>query len=695
MDEGKPARAKWWSLPRPQSSPARQSPADRVDDDTTAESVSPVPDPADGDFELARPNRAASALDAPGEPAAAAGPETPEANAPAAAAPAVGVDGGGGDYELRRPATPPEATVAQRPEEGPAETPVPGGEADSDAVWADGARDAGDPLDPVDAVASGAPASPGSPASAAPPSVAVVGERRGGPLHDPDPYSTPPYGQPGPWAPAPPVQHPAVAPVPLAAPVAAPGIAVPAPGADVTPVTAVHPSEGPQTQSGAAPLAPPDLAASPLSPPSSSSPPSSPVFPASPASPDPSSVFPPASPWQRYDPWSATPFGGATGAEPVGEARWNRQMRGKLVGGALAVALVSGGLGGAVGTYLERNGGLRPIQLPQASAEPTGRAADGVAGIAARALPGVVTLHVSGGDEAGTGTGFVLDSLGYILTNNHVVESAKSGGRVSVVFDGGQTVGAEVVGRDSGYDLAVVRVTGVKGLKPLSLGNSDDVRVGDPVVAIGAPFDLEGTVTSGIISARERPVIAGGGSGGSGDASDVSYVDALQTDAPINPGNSGGPLLDARGRVIGVNSAIRSGADGADTSDAQGGSIGLGFAIPINLGKRVAEELINTGRATHPVIGVSLDTDYAGDGALVSATGADGNAPVTPGGPGDRAGIRAGDVITEVDGRRVHTSGELIVRTRAHRPGDRLELTVERAGRERTLTLVLGSSDGG
>ncbi|WP_333740648.1 S1C family serine protease, partial [Streptomyces sp. IBSBF 2806] len=410
------------------------------------------------------------------------------------------------------------------------------------------------------------------------------------------------------------------------------------------------------------------------------------------SSPAPSHSFAPAGPWRRYDPWSAEPFAGSTGVESVGEAQWRRQARGKLVVGAVAVALVAGGLGGAVGTYLERNGGLRPIRLPQASPQPTGRAADGVAGVAARALPGVVTLHVSGGDESGTGTGFVLDSRGYILTNNHVVESARSGGGISVVFDGGQTVKAEVVGRDSGYDLAVVRVTGVKGLRPLSLGNSDDVRVGDPVVAIGAPFDLEGTVTSGIISARERPVVAGGGSG---DTSDVSYVDALQTDAPINPGNSGGPLLDARGRVIGVNSAIRSGADGTDTSDAQGGSIGLGFAIPINLGRRVAEELINTGRAIHPVIGVSLDLDYTGDGALVSATGADGDSPVTPGGPGDRAGIRAGDVITEVDGRRVHTGGELIVRTRAHRPGDRLELTVERAGRELTLSLVLGSSDGG
>ncbi|MFY7628965.1 S1C family serine protease [Streptomyces soliscabiei] len=502
------------------------------------------------------------------------------------------------------------------------------------------------------------------------PSLGSVEEGRPKPLHDPDPYSTPPYGEPGPWAPAPPVQHPAAT--------------IP-----------------PSTHADAAPPLGPAAEAGPgLGPLSAPTPPTDPT------------------PWGRYDPWSPTPFAGAplpgadaaraappggplggslqhAGVHVLSVAERRRQMRWRLVGGALAVALVSGGLGGAVGAYLERNGGLNGVQLPQASAEPTGRAADSVAGIAARALPGVVTLHVSGGDESGTGTGFVLDSLGYILTNNHVVEPAGSNGEITVVFNGGTTAKAEVVGRDSGYDLAVVRVTGVRGLKPLYLGNSDNVQVGDPVVAIGAPFDLEGTVTSGIISAKERPITAGGGGSGSGDGSDVSYVDALQTDAPINPGNSGGPLLDRQGHVIGINSAIRSAADGTDSGTAQAGSIGLGFAIPINQGKRVAEELINTGKATHPVIGITLDLDYAGDGARVGTAGVDGGAPVTAGGPGDRAGIRAGDVITEVDGQRVHSGEELIVKTRTHRPGDRLELTVERGGAQRTLTLVLGSSGAG
>ncbi|QNP75740.1 trypsin-like peptidase domain-containing protein [Streptomyces roseirectus] len=352
----------------------------------------------------------------------------------------------------------------------------------------------------------------------------------------------------------------------------------------------------------------------------------------------------------------------------------------------MLLALVSGGLGGIVGVQLERNG-IGGIELPQAPPAPSGRDADSVAGIAARALPSVVTLHVKGGGESGTGTGFVLDDRGYILTNNHVVKPAGSGGEITVVFNGGQAVEGEIVGRDAGYDLAVVKVRGVRNLTPLPLGNSDGVQVGDPVVAIGAPFDLSGTVTSGIISAKERPITAGG------DGSDVSYVDALQTDAPINPGNSGGPLLDARGQVIGINSAIRS-AGGTDEGTGQAGSVGLGFAIPVNQGKRIAEELIANGKATHPVIGITLDLAYEGEGARVRTDSGEAGPPVSVGGPGDLAGIEPGDVITEVDGKPVASSDELIVKVRAHRPGDKLELTVVRKGKPMTLSLVLGTAGG-
>ncbi|MGW3954395.1 trypsin-like peptidase domain-containing protein [Streptomyces sp. NPDC004752] len=593
-------------------------------------------------------------------------------------------------------------------------------------------------------------------ASAADAGAAPAGESgsRDKPLHDPDPYSTPPYGEPGPWAPAPPVQHPAttpaqgsaipasapahggVAPVPASMP--GQGAAIPAPSAHGAMVPPPSPAQGTAVSAsapahGAAVPAPAPTPAhgtavsaslsahGGVAPPPAQTPAHDAAVPASPAHGVPHSVpgavgaphpgpepmrypappptpYPtpdpaphPGGPWHRYDPWAAPAPLQQNGAVVPSEGQRRRRARKALIGGALALALVSGGIGGIVGMYLEREGGVSDVHLPQAGQEPTGRPADSVAGIAARALPSVVTLHVTGGSEQGTGTGFVLDTRGHILTNNHVVEPAGSSGDITVTFSSGETAKARVVGRDSGYDLAVVQVKGVHGLKPLPLGNSDNVQVGDPVVAIGAPFDLSNTVTSGIISAKERPITAGGGSG---DGSDMSYVDALQTDAPINPGNSGGPLLDAQARVVGINSAIRS-ADGggSDTQGGQSGSIGLGFAIPVNQAKRVAEELINDGRAIHPVIGITLDMAYTGDGARIGTKGGDGGPAVTTGGPGDRAGLRSGDIITEVDGQRVHSGDELIVKTRAHRPGDRLNLTVERDGTEKQVSLVLGSSD--
>ncbi|MEU6918809.1 S1C family serine protease [Streptomyces olindensis] len=676
MNEGKPTKAKWWSRPRPQGPSGEPEDTDGpvAAEPVAAEAPGQATTPAavdtdgdtDGDFELARP---------------AARPQDDA-----------------GDYELRSP-------EAMAPADAPAGASGAESAADSVAGVASGAESAvnsgagvasgaasavesGTETAPVTEAGSGVPA-PGrapAPASAppAPPGASAVPvDDAPKPLHDPDPYSTPPYGEPGPWAPAPPVQHPAAT--------ATQGVAVPGqasvPGPPAPPVVPAQSShapaalEQPQAQVPSAPGIPAPVRTAPVH---ADVPP--------PASPGPA-----PDPWQRYDPWAApTAPGGIAPLQQNGAAvpsTEQRRKRGRkaLVGGAVLLALVSGGIGGALGTYLERNGGIGTVELPQAGKESAARDAGSVAGIAGRALPSVVTLHVSGSGEQGTGTGFVLDTRGHILTNNHVVRPAGSGGEITVTFNGGETAQAELVGRDSGYDLAVVKVKGVRGLTPLPLGNSDNVQVGDPVVAIGAPFDLAGTVTSGIISAKERPITAGGEKG---DGSDVSYVDALQTDAPINPGNSGGPLLDAQARVIGINSAIRSADSGSDLDSGQSGSIGLGFAIPINQGKRVAEELINTGTATHPVIGITLDMDYGGDGARVATEGSEGGPPVTTGGPGAQAGIKAGDVITEVDGQRVHSGEELIVKTRAHRPGDRLELTLERGGKERTVSLVLGSSGG-
>ncbi|MFF1322374.1 trypsin-like peptidase domain-containing protein [Streptomyces chartreusis] len=708
MNEGKPAKAKWWNRPRPQGASGRADGTTPTPDESMPETAPEGARDRDGDFEL-RPAAAAEgdAVSADGD----------FALRPAGAG-AVDAASADGDFELARPAASGAGESAASADGDFELRPAAGGVGDTrpaaggvgDAASGEGdfelARPAEVPAPAAAAVEESAdrPAVPAAPVAEHPK-----------PLHDPDPYSTPPYGEPGPWAPAPPVQHPAATPAHGTAvqpPTPAHGTqAGPMPPAAAQPPTAGAPVPAPavaaqETPAAAAPVipaqaAPPDTTHAATPPPGIPTQPPTATSAQTPTSAAtltsaPADTPPPANPWQNYDPWALAALPASplqqNGAAVVGKEQRRKRAKKVLFVGALVLALVSGGVGGAVGAYLERNGGMGGIELPQAGAEPVGRAPDSVAGIAARALPSVVTLHVSGREAQGTGTGFVLDDRGRILTNNHVVEPAGDNGEISVTFHSGDTAKATVVGRDSGYDLAVVKVSGVSGLKPLPLGNSDNVQVGDPVVAIGAPFDLEGTVTSGIISAKERPITAGGESG---DGSDVSYVDALQTDAPINPGNSGGPLLDARARVVGINSAIRSADTGSDLEGAQAGSIGLGFAIPVNQAKRVAEELINSGHATHPVIGVTLDMDYAGDGARVGTKGSDGGSAVTGGGPGDKAGIKPGDVITEVDGQRVHSGEELIVKTRAHRPGDRLKLTLKRGGKEVTISLTLGSSSGG
>ncbi|MGW6027713.1 trypsin-like peptidase domain-containing protein [Streptomyces sp. NPDC055099] len=650
MDEGKPTKAKWWSRPRSASAPDGAGRPEGTGATGRAEDAS-------GDFTLAAatPPDPATATPAPAEPGAAA----PGARAQAGMASGAVADAapGGPAGDASAPAYPADASAT-----------LPGATSAPAEPTAPGAAAPAAPGVPAQAgVASGAVAESGSgPLTPSDPATAPGGPaERPRPLHDPDPYSTPPYGEPGPWAPAPPVQHPAATP--------AHGTQLPAANHGGTPP---HGTPGPQQPPQAQPQPHPTPQQQPQAQPQPHPAPQQ----------QPQAVAPPRQP---YDPWNA-PLQ-QSGAVPVDEGKRKKQARRLVLVGIVVITLVAGGIGGAIGAYVERNAGVSDIELPQADSQDKTRAKDSVAGIAASSLPGVVTLHVSGDEAQGTGTGFVLDGKGHILTNNHVVEPAGTGGEISVTFSGGETAKAEVIGRDAGYDLAVVKVSGVRGLKPLPLGNSENVQVGDPVVAIGAPFDLANTVTSGIISAKERPITAGGEKG---DGSDVSYVDALQTDAPINPGNSGGPLVDSQARVIGINSAIRSADDSSAPGGGQAGSIGLGFAIPINQGKRVAEELINTGKATHPVIGVTLDMEYTGDGARVGEKGKDGGPAVNKGGPGDVAGIEPGDVITEVDGQRIHSGDELIVKIRAHRPKDRLELTVQRAGKDRKVTLVLGASDG-
>ncbi len=352
----------------------------------------------------------------------------------------------------------------------------------------------------------------------------------------------------------------------------------------------------------------------------------------------------------------------------------------------VVAALVAGFVGGAVGdAVLDRVGPDRPADaaLPVSSTpedrEPAtaSRPEGSVAEIAATVLPSVVSLEVQREDGISTGSGFVLRADGYILTNNHVVAGAATRGDITVAFADGSEHAAELVGATADYDLAVVRIE-ARDLTPLVLGDSDEVVVGDAVLAVGAPLGLEATVTAGIVSALHRPVQAG-------EAAQTAFIDAIQTDAAINPGNSGGPLVDAAGEVVGINSAIAQ----PPGSMSATGSIGLGFAIPANQARHTAEQLIETGRATYPVIGVLLDSTYRGEGVQVATEAQQGQAAVTPGGPADEAGVRPGDVILSIDGRPVSMSDELIVAIRARQPGDAVTLRVRSGDEERDVRVVL------
>ena len=352
----------------------------------------------------------------------------------------------------------------------------------------------------------------------------------------------------------------------------------------------------------------------------------------------------------------------------------------------VVLALVAGSVGGVVSSRVLDDGRLAEAGLPVAVGAGAGdRAPDSVAGIAAVVLPSVVSIQVSGPNGTATGSGFVLRQDGYVLTNHHVVADATAAGATTVVlFGDGTEESATVVGQTADYDLAVLKVERT-GLVPLALGDSDLAVVGDPVIAVGATLGLEGTVTTGIVSALNRPVSAGG------TDSDTAFINAIQTDAAINPGNSGGPLVNAAGEVIGVNSAI---AQPPGSFGGAGGSIGLGFAIPSNQARRTAEQLIETGRATYPIIGVLLDQRYAGEGVQVATEMQGGSAPVTPQGPADAAGIREGDVILAIDGRPVTDPDELIVAIRAKTPGDTVVLRVRTGTDERDVRVVLDESSG-
>ena len=364
-------------------------------------------------------------------------------------------------------------------------------------------------------------------------------------------------------------------------------------------------------------------------------------------------------------------------AQPFPERQGSARTRGARVSVGLAVgmALIAGAIGGVAGNLANGSSLLDSSVKLVATSDVVERAPESIAAIASRVLPSVVSISTRSRSGGGTGTGFVIRSDGYILTNNHVVESVLRNGMLNVSFNDGKVVRGKIVGVNPAYDLAVIKVSRT-GVPALQFGDSEKVQVGDTVIAIGSPLGLSGTVTSGIISAKNRAVTAGDGQG------EGSFINALQTDAAINPGNSGGPLVDRSGAVVGVNSAIAT----LDSSfGSQSGSIGLGFAIPINQARRTAEELIKTGKSSYPILGVSVDTTYSDGGALVKA--------LTSGGPAESAGIQVGDVITDFAGRAITNSDELIVAIRDKAPGDKVSITVKRDGVTKVVKATLVAAE--
>nr|WP_211247803.1 trypsin-like peptidase domain-containing protein [Cryptosporangium arvum] len=352
---------------------------------------------------------------------------------------------------------------------------------------------------------------------------------------------------------------------------------------------------------------------------------------------------------------------------------------------SIVVAVVAGLLGGALGYVVAARTAGSSFSLGSSSGstpELAERPPTSLAGIAKTVQPSVVTVVIRSASGNGNGSGFVIDAEGHILTNNHVAAPAASGGNLRVVFSDGSSSAATIVGRDVGSDIAVLKID-KDDLKPVRFGDSDKIAIGDPTVAFGSPLGLADTVTSGIVSAIDRPVRTAGESGGNqAGGDDAAYLAAIQTDAAINPGNSGGPLVDGAGRVIGVNSAIAAlpSQGGSSTS----GNIGIGFAIPINQAKRIAEQIIGTGEARTTIIGaeIALSGDQTEGGAPLST--------VVAGGPAQKAGLKAGDIVTKFADRPIEDGVALIALVRKQAPGTKVGVTYRRGGQTITSTVTLG-----
>jgi putative serine protease PepD len=395
----------------------------------------------------------------------------------------------------------------------------------------------------------------------------------------------------------------------------------------------------------------------------------------------------PPQPTQPLPPMPAFPaYPGAARPQPARLAGWVWPL---IAGLALLIGVVGGVLGGVFFSGLTSDGSDQPGRSSTGlqgqgttSVPPLGAGNRSVARVAATMLPSTVQVIAEYDGQAGgaTGSGFVLDRQGHVITNNHVVESAASDdGPIEIVDQNGEHHDATIVGRSAVYDLAVLFVKEAKGLPPASLGRSQVLRVGDSVVALGSPLGLSSTVTSGIVSALNRPVTTG-------ENDDSSYINAVQTDAAINPGNSGGPLVNLRGQVVGVNSAIAT-TGGGGLGGGEAGNIGVGFAIPIEQVQITADQIVRTGEARYPVIGAKVEVGSSdGTGATISQVVSDT--------PAARSGLAKGDRVTAVDGVRVGDGVSLIVAIRSHRPGETVEFTLVRDGRERTVDITLDSEVG-
>jgi len=361
---------------------------------------------------------------------------------------------------------------------------------------------------------------------------------------------------------------------------------------------------------------------------------------------------------------------------------------------ALAAVLASTGTYAVTRVSTTQSPTAQTTASPTASPSPVTQAdssAPNWSVIAAAVSPSVVSITVTSTQSSGQGSGVIIDTKGHILTNNHVVTGAGAGSQLSVTLNDKRTYDATVVGTDPSTDLAVIKLTNAPSdLKAIALGDANTIKVGDPVMAVGNPLGLAGTVTTGIVSALNRPVTT---SDAQSDPTEESTADpvvtnAIQTSAAINPGNSGGALVNSGGQLIGINSAIASlGSSGSSSS--QSGSIGIGFAIPVNEARSIAEQLITFGKATHPYLGVSSEDAVVADGSAKRAAAVLTN--VVSGSPGEAAGLRVGDSVTEVDGESVDGSLSLVAQVRERSVGDKVTLKILRDGQTKNISVTLTS----